>query len=167
MSQLSIVDFASQNAFLKFIFSWTDHHCIKEMNIKLSHPGERGPNFSFHVFSSDSFQHETRILASWSPYGSNPQQLRIKRERIHACFHSGTLTTQKLPQDIYIYTVFLHREVLLLIKSTNKKEANNYNFTDSGIDFKKLLYILDYRTQKHRSTMLPGALPHILSEFCY
>lgn len=47
------------------IFNWTDHHCIKEMKTKLNHPGKRAQNFSFHDFSSDSFQHEARIL--WLP----------------------------------------------------------------------------------------------------
>lgn len=37
---------------------------------------------------------------------------------------------------------------------------NDYNFIGSGRDFKQLFYILDYRTQKHQSAMLPGALPH-------
>lgn len=53
------------------------------------------------------------------------------------------------------------------VRAQTKTAPNDYNFTGTGRDFKQLFYILDYKTQKHQSTMLPGALPHILSEFCY
>lgn len=44
----------------------------------------------------------------------------------------------------------------------------NDNFIGSGRESKQLFsYILDYRIQKHQPTVLRGAHPHIISEFCY